>query len=375
MPPENVAAWLSFKSAKPLKVGPALYTPPGAGDIVVRNGAVAINPVDWAKQLLGDLLLGHIRYPFILGGDVAGEAVEIGSSVQRFRVGDRVLGLAVAGIPESNNPAEGAFQQYTVLRECLTAAIPDSMSYEQACVLPLTLATAAYSLFHSDFLALDPPTVPPTAASNKVVIITGGASSVGCNAIQLAVSAGYAVYSTSSPRNFSLVEGLGATRVFDYHSPTWATDMIAALQGKTVVGALAIGDGAVEGCTTVLRRSGGTSRKFIAFAGFHLPVERVATALGMVTFAAYIAWWNAKTAIISYVTGVEVKFVDCKDLTKPDGVVSRLVFRDFLPRALAARQLVPAPEPRVVGKGVDSIQEAMDVQMKGVSAQKIVVSL
>ena len=47
----------------------------------------------------------------------------------------------------------------------------------------------------------------------------------------------------------------------------------------------------------------------------------------------------------------------------------------FLPRALAERQLVPAPEPEVVGKGLDKIQDAFMVHKQGVSAKKIVVAL
>jgi NADPH:quinone reductase-like Zn-dependent oxidoreductase len=45
---------------------------------VVKNSALGINSVDWAKQLLGEGLLGHISYPFILGEDVAGTVVEVG---------------------------------------------------------------------------------------------------------------------------------------------------------------------------------------------------------------------------------------------------------------------------------------------------------
>jgi len=377
MPPSNSAAWLPAKCVKPLKVGPAPYTPPGAGEIVVKNGAVAINPVDWAKQLLGDALLGYIQYPFILGGDVAGQVVEVGLGVRRFRVGDRVLGHAIGGAPASNNPAEGAFQQYTVIREHFAAAIPDWVSYEQACVLPLTLSTAAYGLFHKDFLALDPPIVPPPSptASSKAIVITGGASSVGSNAVQLAVSAGYQVYSTASPKNFAYVEKLGATRAFDYHSATLVDDMVAELQGKTLAGAYAIGNGSVEACNKVLRRCGGNSKKFIALAGFPLPAQQLTTYVGTAAFFVSTIWWMGQTAVTSYFTGVHTKFIDGKDLCQVDSVVSRLVYRDFLPRALAARQFVPAPEPLVVGRGLDKIQEAMDVQQKGVSAQKVVVSL
>ncbi|KAL9617484.1 MAG: hypothetical protein Q9160_007747 [Pyrenula sp. 1 TL-2023] len=385
MPPENSAAWLPAKSGKPLKVGPAPYTSPAASEIVVKNGAVAINPVDWAKQLMGNMLLGQIKYPFIIGEDVAGEVVEVGSKVQRFRMGDRVLGHAMAVAPGSNKPAEGGFQKYTVIREMYAASIPEWISYEQACVLPLTLSTAAYGLFHKDFLALDSaPTVPPppptVIGNNRAIFITGGSSSVGSNAIQLAVSAGYQVYATASPKNFAYVEKLGATRVFDYHSTTVIDDVITALNGKTLAGAYA-SIGGIDTCIKILGQVNhdsktGANKNLVAVSGFGLPAQRqLSTSAGTATFMASTIWTLGRNAILSLLRGVRFKFVDGKDFLEDDNVVSRLVYRDFLPRALAARQFVPAPEPLVVGQGLDRIQEAMEVHEKGVSAKKVVVLL
>jgi NADPH:quinone reductase-like Zn-dependent oxidoreductase len=351
----NQAAWLPAEKANPLQVGPAPYTHPGPGQLVIRNSAVAINPVDWQKQLLGDMILGYIRYPFILGGDVAGTVIEVGPGVTRFRVGDRVVGAA-AGIAEAgNNPAEGGFQLYTVLREHLVAPVPGHVSYEQACVIPLTLCTAAYGMFHDEFLGLDMPTVPRRgkyAGEGKVraVIITGGSTSLGSNAILMAVSAGYEVITTASPRNFDYVRSLGAEHVFDYHvdNETLVKEMLAALDGSQLVGALAIGGGAEVLCAAVLQRHPGTTNKFIATAS-PMPVEED---LG----------------------DVEVRFIDLRDSCEPDGHVAA-VWKDFLPRALAERQFVPAPPPLVVGEGLDKVQEAMNLQMKGVSAQKVVIKL
>ena len=52
-------------------------------------------------------------------------------------------------------------------------------------------------------------------STGKVVLIWGGSTSVGSNAIQLAVAAGHEVVSTASPRNFDCVKSLGASAVFD----------------------------------------------------------------------------------------------------------------------------------------------------------------
>lgn len=55
--------------------------------------------------------------------------------------------------------------------------------------------------------------------------------------------------------------------------------------------------------------------------------------------------------------------------------VSRVIFEDFLPGALAEGRYLAAPEPRVVGRGLEYVQDGFDVQKQGVSAKKVVVSL
>lgn len=82
--PSNAAAWLTASKATPLVVKSAPHTSPGENEIVIKNGAVAINPIDWMKQDMGNFLYSWIKYPFILGIDVAGEVVETGRLVTRF---------------------------------------------------------------------------------------------------------------------------------------------------------------------------------------------------------------------------------------------------------------------------------------------------
>jgi len=55
--------------------------------------------------------------------------------------------------------------------------------------------------------------------------------------------------------------------------------------------------------------------------------------------------------------------------------VSTAIYRDFLPAALAEGSYLAAPEPSVVGHSFGDVQHALDIQRRGVSAQKIVVSL
>ncbi|KAJ5464207.1 Zinc-binding oxidoreductase [Penicillium sp. IBT 31633x] len=71
--------------------------------------------------------------------------------------------------------------------------------------------------------------------------------------------------------------------------------------------------------------------------------------------------------------GVETKFVEGAELGRNE--VSRAVYENFLPNALAGGAYIAAPEPQVVGHGLDHIQEALDTPKQGVNTKKIVVSL
>ncbi|PYH99004.1 GroES-like protein [Aspergillus ellipticus CBS 707.79] len=342
MSPTNTAAWLKSEKAYPLEIDTAPYTKPGENEVVIKNHSVGINLVDYARQDMGAALFAWTTYPAILGSDVAGEVVEVGPG-SKFKVGDRVLGLT--GELKKNRSAEGAFQSYVVLQAHMTSAIPPSLSYEDAAGIPLGISTAACGLFQKDYLALQHPTAPKTQSTGQTLLIWSGSSSVGSNAIQLAVAAGYEVFTTASPQNFDFVKSLGASQVFDYRSETMVEDIVAAFKGKLSAGALAIGPGDVDKkCGEIVARSEG--KKFVALI-------------------------SPPTGPLP--DGISSKFVFGSDLAGNE--VGPAVFVDFLPEAFAEGSFVSAPKVEVAGKGLESLQGAFEVLKKGVSAKKLVVSL
>ena len=95
--------------------------------------------------------------------------------------------------------------------------------------------TASEVLLQADRLALSFPALNPKP-NGKAVLIWGGASSVGCNAIQLGVAAGDEVYTTRSSRNFDLCrKTLGASSVFDYGNADVVSQIVTALKYKTIM--------------------------------------------------------------------------------------------------------------------------------------------
>jgi hypothetical protein len=310
----------------------------------------------------------------VLGEDVAGEVVEIGDAVTRFKVGDRVLGQALAGDKSRNTPAEGAFQLYTVLLDHMASPIPDALDYEHAAVLPLGLSTAACGLFQKDQLGLALPTASG-APTGKTVLVWGGSTSVGSNAIQLAVAAGYEVVATASPKNFDYVKGLGAAEAFDYRSPSVVRDVIQAFRGRICAGALAIGHGSMPPCLKIVHACKGD--KAVAQASPPVSFDAAPRGSGRALFLAGVLprMIAANLAITARAAlcGIRTKFIFGTSLMHNE--VGPAIYVDFLPAALAEGRFRCAPEPLVAGRGLEKIQAGLDVQKAQVSARKVVVSL
>ena len=336
----NRAAFMTAPKAHPLEVRPSKLGEPSADQILIKNHALAINPIDGKLQRHA---LYPLTYPTILGQDVAGEVISIGPNITRFQPGDRVLGQA-AGFTTGKDEETG-FQEYTVLETRLAAHIPANVSYERAVVLPLCLSTAASGLFNKDILNLNLPTTPAATPNGKTILIWGGASSVGSNAIQLTRAAGYEVVTTCSPKNFDKVISLGAVRVFDYASASVVEDIVSFLKDKDFVGAFDAvgGEGAVKSLE-VVRQVDGVKIVATAPPGFPETPE-----------------------------GVKIVKVFAPSIM--GNGIAKAVYEGFLDAALASGSYVPAPEPLIAGKGLESVQDAIDLLAKGISAQKIVVLL
>lgn len=232
MSKQHNAVYLDGKG-KEFRVGPIDTQAPGKGEVLIRNKAVAINPVDWKIQDTGFYI---DLWPIILGEDLAGEVAEVGEGVTRFKTGQRVL--AHSNFLITKRLQDASFQDLVLVPEAAVSAIPDSMKYEDATALPLAVSTAAAGLYQSKkqiCLELDPPSTD-RKTSGKTLLVWGGSSSVGTAAIQLAVASGLDVVTTCSKRNFDLVEKLGA-KPFDYNSPSIVGDLVAELQKGSFVGA------------------------------------------------------------------------------------------------------------------------------------------
>ena len=144
---------------------------------------------------LGRLAFG-LRTPRnpVLGLDVSGVVVEVGSSVTRFEVGDEVFGIA-----------KGSFAEFAAAHQDKLAIKPKNLSFEEAAVVPVSGLTALQALTDQGRLE----------ACQKVLII-GASGGVGTYAVQLAKALDADVTGVASTSKLDLIRSLGADNVIDY---------------------------------------------------------------------------------------------------------------------------------------------------------------
>ncbi|AGL17936.1 zinc-binding alcohol dehydrogenase family protein [Actinoplanes sp. N902-109] len=348
----NEALWMHRPGAA-LTLGPAPYTPPGEDEVVVRVRAVALNPVDNLPRPLYRLVHRGLTYPAIIGWDVAGEVVQTGPAVTHPKPGTRVAGIALGLDRSHNRAAEGAFQRYVVLHQHMLVPIPDHLPFEQAAVLPMAVSIAATGLFEADHLALELPGPPGSGTRPRPgsVIVWGGSTAVGSNAIQLARSAGYRVVTTASPRNDRYVRSLGAEAVVDYRSRNVIEELVSAVGSSSLAGILAIGDGSLGPALKLAALLPGRRRISSTSPD---PVSHVRSALA-----------RRNDIHVGLIRGPALQ----------DTHVGPAVFTRFLPAALAAGAYRAAPTAMLAGAGLQAIPAGLARLRRGVSAQKLVVTL
>lgn len=179
---------------------------PGLQQVLIRVVASSVNPIDW-KVLSNPLL----KFPHVLGFDLAGTVVAVGSWCSRLKVGDEVwadLGKAklLKGVQM------GAWAEFAVADESQVGLKPRSLDFQSAASLPLVSLTDLQALRQ---------TGAPWNSPNFTVVVTSGAGGTGIPAVQLSRALGASFVATAaSPNHISALKSLGADLVVDYHKTT-----------------------------------------------------------------------------------------------------------------------------------------------------------
>ena len=172
---------------------------PQSGEVLVRVGAVAVNPID--TYIRGGAVAIATEFPYIIGCDLAGTVEAVGPECTRFKVGDRVWGSN-----QSLFGRKGTFAELAAVHEDWLYPTPDGMSDDVAAAGALVGITAHLGLFLNAGLQ-----------SGETVFVNGGTGGVGASVIQLAKSVGAKVIATvGSDEKKALAESWGADCVLNY---------------------------------------------------------------------------------------------------------------------------------------------------------------
>ncbi|WP_322045075.1 zinc-binding dehydrogenase [Paraburkholderia sp. J67] len=188
-------AWTWHGSADPLDLKLVrVPTPaPAAGQVLVRNAAIGLNPVDW--KVLGGALVdwqaGHVP-----GVDGAGEVVALGAGVSADWLGRRVVW-------HTSLHRHGSFAEHTPVDARALLRLPDALDYETAASFPCPALTA--------WLAIDKVPVKP----GQPLLVSGAGGAVGQYLIQLAVARGFVVTAMANARHRERLLALGAADCID----------------------------------------------------------------------------------------------------------------------------------------------------------------
>ncbi|MFE2588254.1 NAD(P)-dependent alcohol dehydrogenase [Streptomyces anthocyanicus] len=173
----------------------------GAGQVLVRVHAAAVNPYDWhmlrgdpyVARMLGGMGLTRPKCP-VAGLDAAGVVERVGADVRGFGPGDRVLGFC-----------PGAFAEYACTTAPMLVPVPEGLTFEQAAALPMAAVTALRGI-----------RTVGRVRSGQRVLVNGAGGGVGTFAVQIAAVLDAEVTGVCSAANTDLVRSLGAAHVLDY---------------------------------------------------------------------------------------------------------------------------------------------------------------
>lgn len=200
--------------------------------ILIEIHASSMNPHDWKFYGQFKKLYQHTSiFPeMLLGHDLSGVVLAVGSKVKHFKVGDEVFAMSAK---------TGAFGEHLIIDERMAAHKPKNLSHQEAASVPMAALTAWQAFL-----------ITKLKPQDKVLVI-GGSGGVGIFAIQIAKALGADVTTVCSTANVELVKQLGAQQVVDYkvsdfHKLNEKFDIIFDV----------IGGKSKESCQNIIKNSG-----------------------------------------------------------------------------------------------------------------------
>jgi NADPH2:quinone reductase len=184
-----------------IKYGDVPTPIPKEGEVLVRVGAAALNPID--TYIRSGAVSMQLPKLFIPGCDLAGTVSAVGSGVKAFKVGDRVWGSN-----QGLMGRQGTFAEYACVLEDWLYPTPPGVSDESAAAVALVGITAHLGLFRCAH-----------TQAGDIVFVNGGTGGVGSMVVQMAKAIGAHVITTVGlAEKAALCKQWGADLVLNYKS-------------------------------------------------------------------------------------------------------------------------------------------------------------
>ena len=182
---------------------------PGAGEVLVRVAATSVNPIDYKRRAGLTKDFYPMKFPGLIGVDLAGTVVKIGPGVEGFSVGDQVFAMA-----------DNTYAQLCVVKAAVLAKVPKGLDLVQAAALPLATVTGNQLLSGTGIKA------------GQTVLVVGAVGNVGRSAVFTAKERGVTVIAGVLKRQTDEAKTVGADQVV-------ATDDDAAIANLAPLDAVA----------------------------------------------------------------------------------------------------------------------------------------
>ena len=163
---------------------------PGPGEVLVRVAATSVNPIDYKRRAGMTKDFYPLKFPGLIGVDIAGTVVRIGPGVEGFSVGDQVFAMA-----------DNTYAELCVVKAAVLAHVPKGLDLIQAAALPLVTITGNQLLLATGIKA------------GQTVLVVGAAGNVGRSAVFTAKSCGATVIAGVLRRQFDDAKTVGADQV------------------------------------------------------------------------------------------------------------------------------------------------------------------
>jgi NADPH:quinone reductase-like Zn-dependent oxidoreductase len=163
---------------------------PGSGEVLVRVAAASVNPIDYKRRAGLTKDFYPMKFPGLIGVDMAGTVAKVGPGVEAFTAGNRVFAMA-----------DNTYAELCVVKADVLADIPEGLDLIQAAALPLVTTTGNQLLLATG------------VAAGQTVLVIGAAGSVGRSAVFTAKSRGATVIAGVLKRQIDDAKNVGADQV------------------------------------------------------------------------------------------------------------------------------------------------------------------